>query len=1079
MSQDRNTTLWISASSRVLESILSVLSGFLFPRHVIGDGNFKVRILEVCPCPLDTLYLDIQHNSIARGELNVRTNGEYRTPETPLYNSERTDFKLAPIGVDGSGNSGQHDVEGQLRQRIRDVLKAPSIAREGDLLKLACPPDEFSSRRIQVVISKCEPTAQGVILGTTTVMMSIDKSVSDLLRYPHRTSLEGSDVVAYKNEAGTGRISIYSSAQRSPESLSSSTDPEVAATLFGYPPISQLELDALGMTDYKAHNVIQPYPLIINDSLAGCALQEGGSTDPQSRVTSSQPFTPRVLASPIPDSLLYPPPPDDDDDEARVFVHTDALFLIKCFAGDWVRVEDDPEQDSRPSKNNEVYDSQIPRNKIWRPVKIFGLPKAYGISLPGSLPTGIEQSSHSEKQGRRHSSHAAYMPLTSLVNLNQPKRVRITPLFSRPPGTIDLSAFPSFLRPIPGTTRPTLANEVTLVKLATPFSTERSSQAVLMAALKAHFEDKVRTVKRGDLIAVKLNKGLGQLISQARCNIDDIPELIELLSISSSLSIAWWRVVDVQLAPNQNREIDTSDVWGGMVTVDPSLTRMVQAGSIQDYSPKLRDDRAVDGFLDHELSLVNSFGNKSAEDTTGAQDYLAQRLYDLIKVSISSAAELLSLPPLAILLHSAQRGVGKSTLAKDACASLGMHVFIIDAYEMVASKGAGSGDIKTEALLRARAERALSCGRRHCAILISHLEALTADRALTALRNTIEDSRVVIATTSDIDRLQPGYRALFTHEFEVPVPLERQRENILEILLDQKGLNYGPDVDLHTVATRTAALVAGDLADVVDRAAVARRTRLSKLLAHLSYSRFDVLTITSRDVALAGGDAVLSICQADFDEAIAATRKNVSDSIGAPKIPAVNWEDVGGLNNVKDVVLETIQLPLDHPELFAKGMKKRSGILFYGPPGTGKTLLAKAIATEFSLNFFSIKGPELLNMYIGESEANVRRVFQRARDARPCVVFFDELDSVAPKRGNQGDSGGVMDRIVSQLLAELDGMSNDETEAGGVFVIGATNRPDLLDPALLRPGRFDKTLYLGLPDTHQKQLKILQALTRK
>ena len=155
------------------------------------------------------------------------------------------------------------------------------------------------------------------------------------------------------------------------------------------------------------------------------------------------------------------------------------------------------------------------------------------------------------------------------------------------------------------------------------------------------------------------------------------------------------------------------------------------------------------------------------------------------------------------------------------------------------------------------------------------------------------------------------------------------------------------------------------------------------------------------------------------------------------------------------------------------------GILLYGPPGTGKTLLAKAVATSCSLNFFSIKGPELLNMYIGESEANVRRVFQRARDARPCVVFFDELDSVAPKRGAHGDSGGVMDRIVSQLLAELDGIASSSSSSGDVFVIGATNRPDLLDPALLRPGRFDRMLYLGVSDTHPAQLRILQALTRK
>lgn len=221
--------------------------------------------------------------------------------------------------------------------------------------------------------------------------------------------------------------------------------------------------------------------------------------------------------------------------------------------------------------------------------------------------------------------------------------------------------------------------------------------------------------------------------------------------------------------------------------------------------------------------------------------------------------------------------------------------------------------------------------------------------------------------------------------------------------------------------------------------------------------------------------AGITITAFDFNMALDKSRESYSESIGAPKIPNVTWDDVGGLANVKSEILDTIQLPLEHPELFANGLKKRSGkifyraleyyvltlpptlfifigILLYGPPGTGKTLLAKAVATSCSLNFFSVKGPELLNMYIGESEANVRRVFQRARDAKPCVIFFDELDSVAPKRGNQGDSGGVMDRIVSQLLAELDGMA--EGKGGSdVFVIGATNRPDLLDPALLRPGR--------------------------
>jgi peroxin-6 len=348
---------------------------------------------------------------------------------------------------------------------------------------------------------------------------------------------------------------------------------------------------------------------------------------------------------------------------------------------------------------------------------------------------------------------------------------------------------------------------------------------------------------------------------------------------------------------------------------------------------------------------------------------------------------------------------------------------------------------------------------------------------VSSMKEILADVRVLVATTTEVDKIPDGVRGLFTHELEMTAPDEGEREVILRNVIDDRGLFLDPGVDLSSVALKTAALVAGDLVDVVDRALVAQRSRLEKLTfqgTNASHAR-----MTVRDLQVAGGPAARGLTSADFDVAVEAARKNFADAIGAPKIPNVKWDDVGGLENVKDTVAETIQLPLERPELFAKGMKKRSGILFYGPPGTGKTLLAKAIATEYSLNFFSVKGPELLNMYIGESEANVRRVFQRARDARPCVVFFDELDSVAPKRGNQGDSGGVMDRIVSQLLAELDGMSGGEDNAGGVFVIGATNRPDLLDSALLRPGRFDKMLYLGVSDTHEKQQTILEALTRK
>ncbi|XP_024401035.1 peroxisomal ATPase PEX6 isoform X2 [Physcomitrium patens] len=214
----------------------------------------------------------------------------------------------------------------------------------------------------------------------------------------------------------------------------------------------------------------------------------------------------------------------------------------------------------------------------------------------------------------------------------------------------------------------------------------------------------------------------------------------------------------------------------------------------------------------------------------------------------------------------------------------------------------------------------------------------------------------------------------------------------------------------------------------------------------------------------------------DMQEAFDRLKKRTASAIGTPKIPNVKWEDVGGLEDVKKAILDTVQLPLMHRELFASGLRKRSGVLLYGPPGTGKTLLAKAVATECALNFLSVKGPELINMYIGESEKNVRDIFQKARAARPCVVFFDELDALAPARGAAGDSGGVMDRVVSQMLAEIDGISDNGQD---LFMIGASNRPDLIDPALLRPGRFDKLLYVGVSTESTHRLRVLEALTRK
>merc|ERR1712137_62496 len=194
------------------------------------------------------------------------------------------------------------------------------------------------------------------------------------------------------------------------------------------------------------------------------------------------------------------------------------------------------------------------------------------------------------------------------------------------------------------------------------------------------------------------------------------------------------------------------------------------------------------------------------------------------------------------------------------------------------------------------------------------------------------------------------------------------------------------------------------------------------------------------------------------------------------EVPNTSWEDIGGLEGVKRDLKELVQYPVEHPEKFEKfGMSPSKGVLFYGPPGCGKTLMAKAVANECAANFISVKGPELLTMWFGESEANVREVFDKARGAAPCVLFFDELDSIAKARGSGGgDAGGAGDRVMNQLLTEMDGMGAKKQ----VFIIGATNRPDIIDTALMRPGRLDQLIYIPMPD-YESRLSILRATLRK
>ncbi|KAJ0470100.1 Cell division cycle protein 48 [Helianthus annuus] len=322
---------------------------------------------------------------------------------------------------------------------------------------------------------------------------------------------------------------------------------------------------------------------------------------------------------------------------------------------------------------------------------------------------------------------------------------------------------------------------------------------------------------------------------------------------------------------------------------------------------------------------------------------------------------------------------------------------------------------------------------------------------------------IVMGATNRPNSIDPALRRFgrFDREIDIGVPDEVGRLEVLRI--HTKNMKLADDVDLEKVGKDTHGYVGADLAALCTEAAL-----------QCIREKMDVIDLEDESI------------DAEILNSMAVTNEHFQTALGTSnpsalretvvEVPNVSWEDIGGLENVKRELQETVQYPVEHPEKFEKfGMAPSKGVLFYGPPGCGKTLLAKAIANECQANFISIKGPELLTMWFGESEANVREIFDKARGSAPCVLFFDELDSIATQRGgSQGDAGGAADRVLNQLLTEMDGMSAKKT----VFIIGATNRPDIIDPALLRPGRLDQLIYIPLPD-EESRYQIFKSALRK
>lgn len=413
-------------------------------------------------------------------------------------------------------------------------------------------------------------------------------------------------------------------------------------------------------------------------------------------------------------------------------------------------------------------------------------------------------------------------------------------------------------------------------------------------------------------------------------------------------------------------------------------------------------------------------------------------------------------PPKGVLLHGPP-GTGKTMIARAVANETGAFFFLINGPEIM-SKMAGD----SEANLRRAFEEAEK--NAPAIIFIDEIDSIAPnrdktngelERRIVSMLLTLMDGVkgrgqiVVIGATNRSNSLDPALRRFgrFDREIELGVPDTEGRLEILQI--HTKNMKLQEDVDLEAIADQIHGFVGADIAQLCTEAALG-----------CIREQMDVIDMEDETI-----DAEILAAMAVTQDHFNTSMKNVNPSVlrsTVVSVPNVRWEDIGGLEDVKKQLIEMVQWPFEHPEIFLKyGQKPSRGALFFGPPGCGKTLLAKAVANESVANFISIKGPELLTMWFGESEANVREVFDKARSAAPCILFFDELDSIAKARGGSlGDAGGAGDRVMNQLLTEMDGVNAQKL----VFFVGATNRPDIIDPALMRPGRLDSLIYIGLPD---------------
>jgi transitional endoplasmic reticulum ATPase len=458
------------------------------------------------------------------------------------------------------------------------------------------------------------------------------------------------------------------------------------------------------------------------------------------------------------------------------------------------------------------------------------------------------------------------------------------------------------------------------------------------------------------------------------------------------------------------------------------------------------------------------------EDVGGLDEELDQ-VREMIELPMSHPELFQALgiePPQGVLLHGPP-GTGKTLIAKAVANEIDANFQTISGPEIM-SKYHGESEERLREVFDEAEENEPAI------VFIDEIDSIAPNRddtqgdverrvvaQLLSLMDGLEDRGqvTVIGTTNRVDAIDPALRrgGRFDREIEIGAPDTRGRKEILQV--HTREMPIAESVDLEQYAENTHGFVGADLESLVREAAMNALRRVRPDL-DLEGDEIDAETLETLDVT-----------EPDFRAALREIDPSALREVFV-ETPDVTWEDVGGLEETKARLQEAIQWPLEYPEAYRQvDLQSPKGILLHGPPGTGKTLLAKAVANEAQSNFISVKGPELFDKYVGESEKGVREIFEKARSNAPTVIFFDEIDSIATKRGSGGSDSNVGERVVSQLLTELDGLE----ELEDVVVIAATNRPDLIDDALTRAGRIERKIEVGEPDEETRR-EILAIHTR-